>query len=68
MKQTIKVENMTCQGCANNVKNKFSSIEQIHDVSIDLNKKEAILEVPEKVSTDELNETLKDTPYVVLSE
>ena len=65
MSQTVKIEGMKCEGCANAVKNKFSNVEGVSSVIINLEKKEATLESSKEYTNHELNEALSDTPYSV---
>jgi len=48
MRQEVKVEGMSCAGCANTVKRRFAGIPEVENVEIDLDSKKAHLESTEK--------------------
>ncbi len=66
MKQDVKVENMTCAGCANTVKQRFEGIPSVESVEINLEEKVATLESSERISDKVLAETLEGTNYKVV--
>ncbi|MFD0896512.1 heavy-metal-associated domain-containing protein [Loigolactobacillus binensis] len=57
----IAVKGMMCQGCADTVTEKLSSV--VNNVTVDLDKKTATFDG--EASIDQLNATLADTPYSV---
>ena len=63
MKQEVKVENMTCAGCANTVKTRFEGVPGVSAVDINLDEKLAVLEVEEHVSEKVLADSLEGTNY-----
>ena len=63
MKQEVKVENMTCDGCANTVKMRFEGVPGVSAVDINLDEKLAVLEVEEHVSEKVLADALDGTNY-----
>lgn len=63
MKQEVKVEGMTCSGCANTVKQRFAGLPNVANVEIDLENKQATIESSERVSEEALKESLEGTNY-----
>lgn len=66
MKQEVTVENMTCAGCANTVKQRFSGLPGVENVEVDVNQKVAILESNERIHDELLKEALEGTNYKVV--
>lgn len=66
MKQEVKVEGMTCAGCANTVKQRFSGLPNVLDVDIDLDDQQAILESSKRISDEELQTALEGTAYSIV--
>jgi len=58
MKHTYKVTGMTCVGCQTSVENALGNLEEITNVSIDLKKAEAVLEMTTHVPLEKLQQTL----------
>lgn len=65
MKQEVSVSGMTCAGCANTVKQRFTGIPAVDAVEIDLEQKKATLTVEDHIGDDELIAALEGTPYTV---
>ena len=65
MKQEVQVSGMTCGGCANTVKTRFSGIPGVSEVEIKLDQKTAILSAEAHVGDDELIAALEGTAYSV---
>lgn len=65
MKQEVKVEGMTCGGCANTVEQRFAGLPNVANVEIDLENKQATLESSERVSEEALKEALEGTNYSI---
>jgi copper chaperone CopZ len=59
---------MTCSGCEAKVQGLLSKIAGVKNVSIDLSKGEATIEMDKHISTVELKDALKDYPKYQLSE
>lgn len=59
---------MTCSGCQAKVQGLLSKIAGVKNVSIDLSKGEAIIEMDKHIATAELKDALKDYPKYQLSE
>jgi len=66
MKQEVKVEGMSCAGCANTVKQRFLGLPAVADVSVDLDNKQVTLESSERISDEVLKEALEGTSYSVV--
>ncbi|HET9056384.1 MAG TPA: cation transporter [Chitinophagaceae bacterium] len=68
MTHTYSVTGMTCTGCQAKVQSLLSKVPGVKDVTIDLPKGQATLDMDKHVSTNELKEALKDFPKYQLSE
>lgn len=66
MKQEVKVENMTCAGCANTVKMRFEGIPSVENVEISLDEKMATIDASERISDKVLVDALDGTNYKVI--
>lgn len=66
MKQEVKVENMTCAGCANTVKMRFEGIPSVENVEISLDEKTATIDASERISDKVLVDALDGTNYKVI--
>ncbi|MEQ9288238.1 MAG: heavy metal translocating P-type ATPase [Cyclobacteriaceae bacterium] len=60
MKHTYQISGMTCDGCRSHVEQTLKTVEGISDVSVDLAKKEAVVEMKAHVPIETLKETLKN--------
>lgn len=65
MKQEVLLEGVKCAGCANTVKEKFSAIEGVETVEVDVETKKAVLESNTEINSEMLNDALADTKYSV---
>ena len=66
MNQEVKVEGMTCSGCANTVEKRFSGLPNVSHVEIDLDKKTATLTADKHIGEDALRAALEGTAYSVV--
>ncbi len=66
MKQEVKVENMSCAGCANTVKQRFEGIPSVASVEVKLDEKTAVLESSERISDKVLADALDGTSYNIV--
>lgn len=66
MKQEVKVEGMSCAGCANTVEQRFSGLPSVTEVAVDLENEKATLESSERISDEVLKEALEGTSYSVV--
>jgi copper chaperone CopZ len=62
---TYHVSGMSCGGCATTVKNKLSAASGVTSVSIDLEKKEALITSDEVIKSETLQDALKNTHYTI---
>lgn len=65
MKKQVIVEGMSCNGCANSVKHKFSALEGVHSVTVDLETKTVEIDSQTDIEDARLKEALADTNYSV---
>ena len=64
MQQTYSIVGMTCQGCVASVQEKLSNVDGVLEVKVDLEKEEAILEMPNPIPLTEIQSILP-TKYVI---
>lgn len=65
MKKQIKIEGMSCEHCVNRIDKALRKIDGVKDVSIDLNKKMALIEIDNNVKEEKIKETIDDLGYEV---
>lgn len=65
MTHTYRITGMTCDGCANTVRQRLLSISGITDVMIDLANNEAKIIMEKHIATADLRTALKDTKYQI---
>ena len=67
MKQTVQLENLSCQNCVKHVTQHFLSMEDVSDVTVDLDKQtaEVITETP--LTVEDYQAALNKTIYKVLA-
>ncbi|ENI8789408.1 heavy-metal-associated domain-containing protein [Listeria monocytogenes] len=67
MKQTVQLENLSCQNCVKHVTQHFLSMEGVSDVTVDLDKQtaEVITETP--LTVEDYQAALSKTIYKVLA-
>lgn len=58
MKHTYRVSGMTCTGCQTSVEGALGNLEELTNISIDLEKSEAVLEMTSHVPLEKLQQTL----------
>ena len=68
MTHTYSVSGMTCGGCQAKVQALLSKVAGVQNVSIDLAKGEAIIDMDRHIATDNLKGALKEYPQYQLSE
>ncbi|QEK13309.1 heavy-metal-associated domain-containing protein [Crassaminicella thermophila] len=66
MKKIIKIEGMSCMNCVNHVKNAIEEISGIKTVTIDLQGKNAVVELSQDVSDSILKEAVEEAGYDVV--
>ncbi len=60
MKHTYQISGMTCQGCQAHVENVLSSVKGVKDAHVNLEKKEAILEMKEHIPIEKMKKALSE--------
>ena len=68
MTHTYNISGMTCGGCQAKVQTLLSKVAGIKNISIDLQKGEAIIDMDKHIATEVLKAALKDYPKYQLSE
>ena len=66
MKQTIQLENLSCQNCVKHVTQHFLSMEGVSDVTVDLDKQTAEVIADRSLSVEDYQVALSKTIYKVL--
>jgi copper ion binding protein len=66
MKKQIFIEGMTCGHCSGRVEKALKAVEGIVDAKVDLDKKNAIVEMNANVEDSLLKETVEDAGYDVV--
>lgn len=67
MKQTVQLENLSCQNCVKHVTQHFLSMEGVSDVAVDLEKQTAQVTTDKSHSTSDYEAALAKTIYKVLA-
>ena len=62
-KTIIKIEGISCEHCANKVKNAFMNLDGIKGVKVNLSKKEAIISSSNKLEKDMIKNIIKNLNY-----
>ena len=63
MKTTVQVQNLKCGGCANTITTKLSRIENISDISIEVEKSEITFDYDSEITLLNAKEALKNAGY-----
>ncbi len=66
MKQTVQLENLSCQNCVKHVTQHFLSMEGVSDVAVDLEKQTAEVIADRSLSVEDYQAALAKTIYKVL--
>lgn len=66
MKQTVQLENLSCQNCVKHVTKHFLSMEGVSDVAVDLEKQTAEVIADRSLSVEDYQVALSKTIYKVL--
>ena len=66
MKQTVQLENLSCQNCVKHVTKHFLSMEGVSDVTVDLDKQTAEVIADRSLSVEDYQVALSKTIYKVL--
>ena len=67
MKQTVQLENLSCQNCVKHVTKHFLSMEDVSDVTVDLDKQTAEIITERSLTVEEYQAALSKTIYKVLA-
>ena len=67
MKQTVQLENLSCQNCVKHVTQHFLSMEGVSDVTVDLDKQTAEIIADRSLSVEDYQAALSKTIYKVLA-
>lgn len=67
MKQTVQLENLSCQNCVKHVTKHFLSMEGVSDVVVDLEKQTAEIIADKPLSAEDYQAALGKTIYKVLA-
>lgn len=60
MTHTYSIQGMTCNGCRNHVESILSKVEGVTSASVDLEKREAIIEMDKHITIEEFQEALEN--------
>ena len=63
MKTTVQVQNLKCGGCAKTITTKLSRIENISDISIEVEKSEITFDYDSEITLLNAKEALKNAGY-----
>lgn len=66
IKTIVKIEGMSCEHCANKVKDTFLSVNNVKSVKVNLSKKEAIISSSEKLDKDIIKNLIENLDYKVI--
>lgn len=67
MKQTVQLENLSCQNCVKHVTQHFLSMEGVSDVAVDLEKQTAEVIAESPLTVEDYQAALSKTIYKVLA-
>ena len=67
MKQTVQLENLSCQNCAKHVTRHFLSMEDVSDVTVDLGRQTAEIITERPLTVEDYQAALRKTIYKVLA-
>ena len=67
MKQTVQLENLSCQNCVKHVTQHFLSMEGVSDVTVYLDKQTAEIITERPLTVEDYQATLSKTIYKVLA-
>lgn len=65
MEKELMLEGMKCDGCVATVKEKFSAIAGVEEVTVDLEGKKATVKMTQDISKTTFNEALSGTKFKV---
>lgn len=63
MKEILKVEGMSCSGCASGIEKAVGQLAGVTDVKVDLGNKEVAVEFDNQATLVEIKESIEDQGY-----
>lgn len=66
MKKVIKIEGMSCMHCVKHVEEALMDLKEVTKVTVNLNEKNALLELDYNVEDSKLEEVIKEAGYDVI--
>jgi len=66
MKRKLLIEGMSCMHCVMHVQNALKEINGVSDVNVDLKGKNAVVEINDNVSDEQLKSAVADVGYDVV--
>ena len=66
VKTIIKIEGMSCEHCANKVKNTLMNIDGVKGIKVNLSKKEAIISSDNKLNKDIIKKLIENLDYKLI--
>ena len=65
-RQTIKLSGLTCPACKKVTEKRIGSLSGVIKVEVSLDSGVATIDADREITTLEINEVLKDTPYQII--
>lgn len=66
MKKLIKINGMSCSHCVKHVKDALEEMDQVLDVNVNLEEKNAIIDCKEELEDKKIKEIIEEVGYDVL--
>ncbi|WP_053954823.1 heavy-metal-associated domain-containing protein [Inediibacterium massiliense] len=66
MKKLMMIEGMSCMHCVNHVKNALEEIQGVQEVVVDLQGKNAVIQLSEEVTDEVLKNAVEEAGYEVV--
>lgn len=63
MKKQLLIEGMSCMNCVRHVETALKELEELEDVTVNLDDKTAIISLKEEIGDDRLKEIIEDANY-----
>ena len=64
---TFKVEDMTCGGCASNIRTAVSQVPGVRSVTADPRSKDVVVDAPEEVSREQIVAAISAAGYTAIT-
>lgn len=68
MKTTVQIQNLKCNGCASTIKNKLSGLDNINEVSIDVENGSVSFEYDSEATLETVKKELHKIGYPLVGE